>query len=257
MRLTILGSGTSMGVPVIGCRCSVCTSDDTRNRRLRTSALLEHGETTLLIDAGPDLREQVLRTGLTHLDSVLLTHAHADHIGGIDDLRPFTMRSGATLPLYGDAHTIERVRHTFDYAFDPAPSLSTRPSLLTRVIDGPFRVGDVAVTPLDVNHGPHTITGYRFGPVGYITDASALPERTIEQLRGVELLVLNALRWKPHPLHFTVDEALGIVERIRPRETLFVHITHDLDHAEVNTQLPPWAQLAFDGQVVEVAGRND
>jgi phosphoribosyl 1,2-cyclic phosphate phosphodiesterase len=252
MRLTILGSGTSMGVPVIGCRCAVCTSDDPRNRRLRTSALLEHDDTTLLIDAGPDLRQQVLRAGNLRLDAVLLTHAHADHIGGIDDLRPYTMRSGASLPLWGDAYTVERVRHMFDYAFDLAPSLSTRPSLLPRVIDGPFAAGDVAVTPLDVIHGPHTITGYRFGPIGYITDASALPRHTIEQLHGVELLVLNALRWKPHPLHLTVDEALAIVEQVRPRKALFVHITHDLDHAEVNAQLPPYAQLAYDGQVVEV-----
>jgi len=245
-----------MGVPVIGCRCPVCTSDDPRNRRLRTSALLEHGDTTILVDAGPDLRHQALRAGLTRLDAVLLTHAHADHIGGIDDLRPFTMRTQTSLPLWGDAYTIERVQHTFDYAFDPAPSLSTRPSLLPRVIDGPFDVGGVAVTPLDVTHGPHTITGYRFGPIGYITDASALPERTIEQLRGVELLVLNALRWKPHPLHLTVDEALGIVEQVRPRQALFVHITHDLDHAEVNAQLPPFAQLAYDGQVTELRIEN-
>lgn len=241
-----------MGVPVIGCRCPVCTSGDPRNRRLRTSALLEHQTTTILIDAGPDLRAQVLRVGLTQLDAVLLTHAHTDHIGGIDDLRPFTMRSNTSLPLWGDAHTIARVQHTFDYAFDPAPSLSTRPSLLPRVIDGPFDVGGVHVTPLDVTHGPHTITGYRFGPVGYITDASALPEQTIEQLQGVELLVLNALRWKPHPLHLTVDEALAIAEQIRPRKALFVHITHDLDHADTNAQLPPYAQLAYDGQTVEI-----
>lgn len=252
MRLTILGSGTSMGVPVIGCSCAVCTSADPRNKRLRTAALLQHASTTILIDAGPDLRAQALRHDVRHLDAVLLTHAHADHIGGIDDLRPFTMRTHGALPLYGDPRTLDRVRHMFDYAFDPAPSLSTRPSLQTRPLDGPFTIGSIFVQPFEVLHGTHTITGYRFGSLAYITDASRLPPATMDLLGDLDVLVINALRWTPHPLHLTVAEALAIVDELRPRQAFFVHITHDLDHATVNAQLPPYAQLAYDGQVIAV-----
>lgn len=252
MQLTILGSGTSMGVPVIGCSCAVCTSDDPRNQRLRTSALLQHDTTSVLIDAGPDLRTQVLRQRVRHLDAVLLTHAHADHIGGIDDLRPFTMRERRNLPIYGDDYTLGRVRHMFDYAFDPQPSLSTRPQLETRPLQGSFSVGGLRITPFRVMHGQHAITGYRSGGLAYITDASSLPPETMALLRGLDVLVINALRFAPHPLHLTVDQALAVVDELRPRRAYFVHITHDLDHATVNAQLPPHVQLAYDGQVIEV-----
>lgn len=252
MRLTILGSGTSMGVPVIGCDCAVCTSDDPRNRRLRTSALIERDDQRVLIDAGPDLRTQVLRHGIRRLDAVLLTHAHTDHVGGIDDLRPFTMRSKRAIPLYGDQPTIDRVRYVYNYAFDPTPSLSTRPALETCVIDGPFAVGDLRVTPLEVLHGSMPITGYRVGSLAYITDASRLPSSTIDQLHDLQVLVINALRFTPHPLHLTVEQAIAIVEQVRPERAYFVHITHDLDHGVVNAQLPAYAQLAYDGQVIEI-----
>lgn len=253
MRLTILGSGTSMGVPVIGCGCAVCTSSDPHNHRLRTSALLQHDDTTILIDAGPDLRTQVLRQRLSRLDAVLLTHAHVDHIGGIDDLRPFTMRHAGSLPIYGDDHTLSRVRHMFDYAFDPAPSLSTRPSLETRLLNGGITVGGLRITPFRVMHGSHAITGYRCGPLAYITDASSLPPETMRLLTGLDVLVINALRFKPHPLHLSVEQALAVVDELQPRRAYFIHITHDLDHATVNAQLPSHAQLAYDGQVIEVA----
>ncbi len=252
MQLTILGSGTSMGVPVIGCRCGVCTSGDPHNQRLRTAALLQHQGTTILIDAGPDLRVQMLRHSVTRLDAVLLTHAHTDHIGGIDDLRPFTMGRNHSLGVYGDPGTLRRVRHMFDYAFDPAPSMSTRPRIETRELTVLFTVGAITVAPFRVLHGPHAIVGYRFGKLAYITDASALPADTMEQLQGLDTLVLNALRHQPHPLHLTVADALTIVEQLRPRQAFFIHITHDLDHATVNAELPAYAQLAFDGQVIQV-----
>ncbi len=257
LRLTILGSGTSMGVPVIGCACAVCTSDDSRNRRLRTSALIEANGVTILIDAGPDLRVQMLRHGVTRLDAVLLTHAHADHIGGIDDLRPFTMRSDSSLPIYGDEATLARVRHTFDYAFDPAPSLSTRPQLEPRLIGPRFAINGITVESFPVQHGPTMIVGYRVGPLGYVTDASGLPPASLERLRNLDTLVINALRWRPHPLHLTVAEALALVEQLQPRRALFVHITHDLDHEATNRQLPPYARLAYDGQVVEIEARGE
>ena len=254
MRLTILGTGTSMGVPVIGCSCRVCTSRDPRNQRLRTAALVESRGTTVLIDAGPDMRMQVLQHSVRRLDAVLLTHAHADHIGGIDDLRPFTMGSGRSLPIYGDSYTLARVKQMFDYAFDPAPSLSTRPRLELRPLDGPFQIGDLQILPFDVHHGPHVITGYRFGRLGYITDGKTLPPETMAQLRDLDVLIINALRYTDHPLHFTVDEALAIVDQLAPRQAYFVHLTHDLDHAEANAKLPPRAQLAYDGQIIEIGG---
>ncbi len=245
-----------MGVPVIGCDCVVCTSNDSHNRRFRTSALIEHQGTTVLIDAGPDMRQQVLAHRVHHLDAVLLTHSHADHIGGIDDLRPFTMRDGRDLPIYGDAVTLARVRYQFDYAFDPAPSLSTRPRLALRPLTDPTRIGSLVVEPLDVRHGPHPITGYRFGPLAYITDGKTLPPETMARLHGIDVLIINALRYIDHPLHFTLDEALAIVEQLAPRHAYFVHITHDLEHAVVNAALPPNAQLAYDGQVIEIADQR-
>ncbi len=254
MRLTILGTGTSMGVPVIGCECAVCTSSDPCNRRLRTSALVETGATRVLIDAGPDLRAQLLRARVRRLDAVLLTHGHADHVGGIDDLRPLS-RGDHGLPIYGDTATLGRVRHQFDYAFDPEPSLSTRPRLELIPIAGPFQIGELSVVPFEVRHGPQSIMGYRLGPLAYITDGKTLPEATWPLLEGLDLLVVNALRYKDHPLHFTVDEALDVVARLAPKRALFVHITHDLDHASTNAALPPHVRLAYDGQTVELPER--
>ena len=252
MRLRILGTGTSMGVPVIGCSCVVCTSDDARNRRLRTSALVETAGTTVLIDAGPDMREQVLRYNIGHLDAVLLTHSHADHIGGIDDLRPFTRLLPGGLPIYGNRVTLDRVRHQFDYAFDPAPSLSTRPQLETHELNGPFRIGSLPITPFTVYHGPHAIAGYRFGQLGYITDGKTLPDATMEALTGLDTLVINALRHEDHPLHFTVEEAVAIIKQLEPRQARLVHITHDLEHATVNATLPDHVRLAYDGEFIEI-----
>jgi phosphoribosyl 1,2-cyclic phosphate phosphodiesterase len=241
-----------MGVPVIGCECEVCASHDRHNHRMRTSALLEAHGTTILIDAGPDMRAQVLRHHVRALDAVLLTHSHADHVGGIDDLRPFTNGRHGGLPIYGDAPTLARVRHQFDYAFDPAPSLSTRPRLELCPIDGPFTIGELRVIPFDVHHGPHVITGYRVGRLGYITDGKTLPSQTMALLTGLDVLVINALRHQEHPLHFTVAQAVDIVKQLAPRQAYFVHITHDLEHQTTNATLPSWAQLAYDGQVIEI-----
>jgi phosphoribosyl 1,2-cyclic phosphate phosphodiesterase len=257
MRLTLLGTGTSMGVPVIGCECPVCISPDPQNKRLRTSALIEAGETSILIDAGPDLRTQMLRAKVRHLDAVLLTHAHADHVGGIDDLRPFTMGRGRSLPIYGNEATLARVRHQYDYAFDPAPSLSTRPRLELCPLDGPFYVGAIPIDYFEVRHGPQSIVGYRFGRLAYITDGKSLPEATMAKLHDLDVLIINALRYADHPLHFTVDQALDIVRRVRPRRAYFVHLTHDLDHATANAALPAYAQLAYDGQVIEIPAKHE
>jgi phosphoribosyl 1,2-cyclic phosphate phosphodiesterase len=254
MRLTFLGTGTSMGIPVIGCGCTVCRSTDARNKRLRTSALLQAGGFNVLIDAGPDLRQQALAAELTRLDAVLLTHEHADHIAGLDDIRPLNFAQGGPMPLYGTARTLASVRDRFSYAFTNTSQGSTRPALELVEIDGttPFSLGPLQIVPVEVQHGTWTITGFRIGRLGYVTDASAIPPASREHLRGLDLLVLNALRAEPHPTHFSLDEALAMIEELQPRRALFVHMTHDLDHATTNAAMPEHIQLAYDGQVVDI-----
>jgi phosphoribosyl 1,2-cyclic phosphate phosphodiesterase len=254
MRLTFLGTGTSMGVPVIGCECAVCQSPDQRNKRLRTSALLEVGGLKLLFDAGPDLRQQALAVRLTRLDAVLLTHAHADHVSGLDDLRPLNFAQRRAIPLYGSATTLGAVCERFDYAFNGGSAGSTRPALeLVEIPNvGPFRIGSVEAMAFDVQHGTWTITGFRIGRLGYVTDASHIPPASLAHLRELDVLVLNALRLTAHPTHFSVDEARRIVEELRPQRTLLVHMTHDIDHETINATLPANMRLAYDGLVVEI-----
>lgn len=241
-----------MGVPVIGCRCRVCTSTDARNKRLRTSALLQVAGLNILFDVGPDLRQQALAVGLGRVDAVLLTHAHADHVSGIDDLRPLNFAQRGPIPIYGSSQTLAYVRERFGYAFQNNSEGSSRPLLdLVEIREQqPFMIGPVRVHPFAVYHGTWTITGYRIGDLGYVTDANAVPDESRALLYGLDLLVLNALRHTPHPTHFSVDEALALVTELQPQRALFVHMTHDLEHASTNAALPHHAQLAFDGQSV-------
>lgn len=256
MRLTFLGTGTSTGVPAIGCQCAVCMSTDPRNHRLRTSALLQTPETQVLIDAGPDLRQQLLKAGVVQLDAVLLTHSHADHVAGLDDLRPLNMAQRASIPLYGLARTLRDVRSRFDYAFSDSSIGSSRPMLELCEIQSyqPFQLGDLEIMPLDVQHGSWAITGFRIGGLGYVTDASAIPAASLDVLAGLDVLVLNALRDGPHPTHFSLDQALAVIEQLRPRRALLVHMAHDLDHMTTNARLPDHVRLAYDGLVIEVTG---
>lgn len=255
MRLTFLGTGTSMGVPVIGCECAVCTSPDPHNKRLRTSALLEADGKAILFDAGPDLRQQALAAGIRRVDAVLLTHAHADHIFGLDDLRPLNFAQRAAIPLYGTANTLAMVRERFGYAFVNTSEGSTRPALeLVEIQSGvPFDIGSVTIVPFDVQHGSWTITGFRIGRLGYVTDASSIPAPSLAQLRDLDVLVLNALRAKPHPTHFSLGEACAVVADLEPARALLVHMTHDVEHASVDAELPAPVHLAYDGQVVEIS----
>lgn len=254
MRLTFLGTGTSMGIPVIGCTCAVCTSTDARNRRLRTSALLEVAGQKILIDAGPDLRQQALAAAIRHIDAVLFTHAHFDHIAGIDDLRPLNFAQQGAIPLYGSATTLAYVRERFSYAFANESEGSSRPMLeLVPIQAGqPFAVGGVPVLPFDIMHGTWTITGYRIGRLGYVTDASAIPDAARQQLRGLDLLVLNTLRREPHPTHLSLSQSLEVIAELQPLRALLVHMTHDLDHAATSADLPSGVQLAYDGLTVEL-----
>lgn len=253
MQLTILGCGGSLGIPMIGCECAVCTSSDPRNQRTRTAALLRSATTTILIDAGPDVRYQMLRAQVKQLDAVVITHHHQDHIGGVDDLRPFCWHT--PLPVYTQAATIERLRSQYAYAFDPGDSPSTRPKLELHAIDTqPFSVGDITLTPLPIWHGDWDIRGFRCGACAYITDVSSIPESTYALLHDLDTLILGALRYtQPHPMHMLVDEAVAVVERIGPRRAYFVHMAHDLDYAATNAALPEHIQLSYDGLTLECA----
>jgi phosphoribosyl 1,2-cyclic phosphate phosphodiesterase len=246
MQLRFLGTGTSMGVPVIGCECAVCTSADARNRRTRTAALLRTDGETILIDAGPDFRTQALGAGLRALDAVLLTHSHFDHVAGLDDLRPLC-RSVGSVPVYGSPHTLAEVRERFAYAFNETSAGSTRPSLDLRPVAAPFRIGATEVRPFDIMHGTWTITGYRIGGLGYVTDASSIPAAAWAELRDLDVLVLNALRHEPHPTHYSIPEAIEVIAALRPRRAFLVHMTHTVEHVATNAALPPGVELAYDG----------
>jgi phosphoribosyl 1,2-cyclic phosphate phosphodiesterase len=258
MRLTFLGTGTSMGVPIIGCQCEVCVSPDPHNKRLRTSALLQTAGLNLLFDAGPDLRQQALTVGLQQLDAILLTHAHADHISGLDDLRPLNFAQQSPIPIYGSRTTLNFVRSRFDYAFAETSDGSTRPALTLIEIQHliPFQIGGVTILPLEIQHGSWTITGFRIGRLGYVTDASMIPPASMEHLRNLDLLVLNALQFKPHPNHFSLEQAQAVIEELQPRRALLVHMNHDIDHTAANAQLPHHMRLAYDGQIVDIADDN-
>jgi phosphoribosyl 1,2-cyclic phosphate phosphodiesterase len=253
VRVTFLGSGTSHGVPMIGCGCAVCRSADPRDKRLRPSILVEPaGGGVLLVDTSPDLRAQALGRGLTRVDAVLFTHPHADHILGLDETRRLTTLRGGAIPCYGDARTIGEVRRVFAYAFEPGQAGGGVPQLDLRVVTGPFAAGGTTVTPVPVLHGALPIYGYRVGDFAYLTDCSAVPEASWPLLDGVTTLAIDALRHRPHPTHFTVEQAVAVARRVGSRRTLLTHISHDLGHAATSAALPPGVELAYDGLVVDV-----
>lgn len=245
--LKILGSGTSTGVPEIGCTCEVCTSGDPRDRRLRASALLETEDARILIDCGPDFREQVIGVPFAKIDGVLITHEHYDHVGGLDDLRPFC-RFGE-IPIYAETYTAERLRTRMPYCFmeHPYPGVPRIP--LQEIEPGhPFFINHTEILPLRVMHGRLPILGYRIGKIGYITDMLTLPAESVEQLAGLDVLVVNALRIAPHTTHQSLEEALETAKRIGAKETYFIHMSHQMGkQAEVEKQLPPHVHFATDG----------
>jgi phosphoribosyl 1,2-cyclic phosphate phosphodiesterase len=250
--LTVLGSGTSMGVPTIGCDCAVCRSSDPRDRRTRPSVMISYSGRQVLIDTTPDFREQALRENITELDAVLYTHTHADHILGIDDLRPLTyLHKPGKLPLYATPHACQFLRNMFRYIFEPAYRFGGLPQVELHVIEGAVELFGARFEPLTVIHGETPILGFRFGSAAYLTDHSEVPEETLERLRGLDILFLDALRYKPHPTHSTVEQSLKIVEAVRPQRTFFTHICHDLPHEETNAALPEGVKLAFDGMKLE------
>lgn len=260
MRLTFLGTGTSFGVPQIGCDCAVCRSPDPRDRRTRCGVVIETDTgTRLLVDTPPELRLQLVATGIGTVDAVLFTHEHADHIHGIDDLRAFSIRRRAPLPFYAEAATFDTLRARFPYIFDatfrPLPGTTRPEGALHPIIPGtPFDVQGTSVLPIAVPHGRASVVGYRVGDLAYITDAKTLPEAALAALHGVRVLVLNALLRTPHPTHLSIAEAVTMAQRVGAARTFFTHLTHENFHADLAAELPPGIQPAFDGLVVELSG---
>jgi phosphoribosyl 1,2-cyclic phosphate phosphodiesterase len=253
MRITFLGTGTSTGVPSVGCPCEVCHSEDPRDKRLRASVLLEFDGRAVVIDTGTDFRQQALRAGLDRLDAVLFTHDHADHIFGLDDIRPFNFRTGQAVPCYADERTWEGLRRVYTYIFNPM-GYAGAPRVDPRVVDGPFELFGRRFEPLYVVHGKMPVVAYRFGEAAYATDCSEIPDETCERLRGLDLLILDGLRKAEHPTHMSIGKALAYVERLAPRRALLTHMNHEVSHAAVSAELPQGVELAYDGLVVEVAG---
>jgi phosphoribosyl 1,2-cyclic phosphate phosphodiesterase len=250
--LTVLGSGTSMGVPTIGCDCAVCHSSDPRDRRTRPSVLVEYDGSSVLIDTTPDFRQQAIREGIRKLDAVLYTHTHADHILGIDDLRPLSFRHKPNkLPLYARAEAADFIRGMFRYIFDAEYKFGGLAQVELKTIAGPVELFGASFEPVAVIHGETEIYGFRFGSAAYLTDHSEIPEASFGQLKDLDILFLDALRHKPHPTHSTVDNSLRIVERVKPRRAFFTHICHDLPHQATNAALPAHVQLSYDGMKLE------
>lgn len=260
MRITFLGTGTSHGVPMIGCECPTCGSTDPRDTRLRPSILVQSAAThaggagtTVLVDAGPDLRAQALRHGVTAVDAILFTHGHADHILGLDDVRRFNAVMKRPMPCYGDSRTLDDIRKTFHYVFDPAtPRGGGLPSLDLTLVEGPLRVGAFDVQPIPLWHGERAILGYRFGRFAYLTDCNRIDEQAWPMLEGLDALVLDALREQPHPTHFSLAEAVETARRIGAPRTYFTHMCHQLPHQATCARLPEGMTLAYDGLVLDL-----
>jgi len=250
LKLTVLGSGTSTGVPVLGCHCAVCSSSDPRNSRTRCSVLLEWSGRKVLIDTATDFRQQALREGIEQIDSVLFTHAHADHVHGIDDLRTFTLRTGNAIPAYADRGVLDRLKGLFSYIFSESDAPGYRPRLQVNEVVGPFDLFGQTVVPIPLLHGPGESLGYRVGNLAYIVDCSALPESSWRLLQGLEVLVIDALRFREHESHFSISEAIEVAKKLRVPRTLLTHLTHDIDYPRHAAGLPDGVEFAYDGQTL-------
>ena len=252
IKITVLGSGTSSGVPTIGCTCEVCLSTDPRDKRLRPSILLQYQGHNVVVDTTPDFRQQVLRLGLSRLDAILYTHAHADHILGLDDVRPFNFRQRESIPVYGTEDTLAALQRVFCYAFDEKIESMVPKLDLRRMDETPFEVFGVEFAPIRVIHGKSTVYGFKFGAAAYLTDHSEIPAESKARLRGLDVLFLDALRHRPHPTHTTLARAVELVEELQPKRAFFTHMCHDLQHERTEAALPPHVRLAYDGLEIDL-----
>lgn len=253
MVVTLLGTGTSSGVPMIGCECAVCRSVDYRDKRLRTSIHVAVSGKSILIDTGPDLRQQVLRLGLTHLDAVLFTHEHKDHTAGMDEVRAFNFRQGEEIPVYGRASVLEQLRREFAYVFADFKYPGTPRIRTYEITKEPFEIEGVRIVPIEVWHHKLPVFGFRFGDFTYLTDLNAISDDELEKVRGTRILVLDALRREPHLSHFTLQQAIDLAERIQPERTYFTHISHQMGlHREVEKELPQHIRLGYDGLQIKL-----
>lgn len=252
MKVVILGCATSTGVPIIGCGCSVCSSDNPRNNRTRCSLFIQALENNILIDTSPDLRIQAFRHGITRIDAVLYTHSHADHTHGIDELRTYNFINNMVIPCYGDEHTVSNIVSNFKYIFDGSYPPGGKPKLSIKAVAGDFEINGVWITPVEVEHADWLILGYRIGKVAYLTDCSAIPEGSLEKLRGLELLIIDALRYRPHPAHLSVDQAIEVVRKIKPKIAVFTHMGHELEYEKLSGELPDGMEPAYDGMEFDI-----
>lgn len=253
LKITVLGSGTSSGVPTIGCSCAVCRSTDPRDKRLRPSILISTGGRNIIIDTTPDFRAQVLRAGIARLDAIVYTHGHADHIFGLDDVRPFNYHQGEKIPIYASQSTFAIIERVFAYVFDNRDRKTHVPQLEVNLIDEtPFDVLGLRFTPIPLMHGKDAIFGFRFARVAYLTDHSEIPESSLEMLGGLDVLFLDALRSRPHPTHSTLEKSIETARRLAPGRTFFTHMCHDLGHAATEGVLPEGVHLAYDGLEIDV-----
>jgi phosphoribosyl 1,2-cyclic phosphate phosphodiesterase len=256
LELLFLGTGTSAGVPMIGCECAVCLSDDQRDKRTRPSVVISYGDTHVLVDTTPELRLQCIANDVKRIDAIVFTHAHADHIMGLDDVRRFNMVKKGPIDVWADDPTFSALSRCFGYAFQQVNDGLFRPQLIRRSIEGPFDVAGVRWTPIPLIHGDEPTLGFRIGDLAYCTDVSEIPEPSFAMLQGLDVLVLDALHHKRHAKHLSLEQAVEAATRIGAKQTLFTHISHGMAHVETNRLLPPHMQLAFDGQRISARCHN-
>jgi len=256
IKITFLGTGTSQGVPLINCSCPVCTSSDSRNKRMRTSITVSNGHTTILIDTTPDMRQQLLRYPVPAIDAVLYTHAHADHIYGIDDLRRFNVLQRSRIPVYGNKETLNRLTGLFDYAFGDGNLNFGVPNLRAIEVNGKFNVNDLSIEPIGLLHGEQTVLGFRIGDFAYCTDVNHIPQKSYSKLKGLKILVLDALREAEHPTHFSLAQAIEQAKHINAEKTYFIHMSHEIDHVKHSSFLPDRIAFTYDGLTLDLNGSS-
>ncbi|MGH7884386.1 MAG: MBL fold metallo-hydrolase [Thermodesulfobacteriota bacterium] len=253
MKITVLGCATSTGVPIVGCGCDVCTSDNPKNKRSRSSVLVQAAKKNIIIDTSTDLRIQALTNNFTKIDAVLYTHSHADHTHGIDDLRVFNFINKTEISCFSNEQTIKNLRNNFSYIFNNDPTTGGKPRLSFKPVRGEFRFEGIKIVPVDIFHAGWVILGYKIGSFAYLTDCSGIPDYSIEILKNLDLLIIGALRYTPHPAHFNVDQAVQVVESLSPKRAIFTHMGHEIEYEKLNGELPDYIEPAFDGLKIELS----